>query len=149
MQWQEKALENVDGFKLRHAREEDLALRVRLGVEAFGVDEESARFSESRIDNDVNTDMLMIEVGEEVIGKIRVKREEEEAWIYGFSILPDFQGKGIGRKVLQQVVKEQSAKGFTVHLEVETKNAHALSLYESVGFKVVHAQDYYRYEKQK
>lgn len=33
------------------------------------------------------------------------------------------------------------------HDGVETKNAHALRLYESVGFKVVHAQDYYVYEK--
>ncbi len=45
--------------------------------------------------------MLMIDVNEETIGKIRVKREEGQAGIYGFSILPEQQGKGIGRKVLR------------------------------------------------
>lgn len=146
MQWEEKELAEVSGFTLRQADEKDIAMRVRLDVEGFGIDEESATANEGRIDNDEDTDMLMIEVDEEVIGKIRVKREDGEAWIYGFSILPAHQGRGIGRKVLQHVVRDQSAKGHSVHLEVETKNAHALSLYESIGFKVVHAQDYYQYK---
>ena len=146
MKWQEKPLEEVTGFALRQATEDDLAMRVRLDIEAFGVDEESAKSMESRIDFDEDTDMLMIEVDGEVIGKIRVKREDGEAWIYGFSILPTYQGRGIGRRVLQHVVSEQSVLGYSVQLEVETKNVHALTLYESIGFKVVHAQDYYRYE---
>ncbi|MGV2806599.1 GNAT family N-acetyltransferase, partial [Clostridium perfringens] len=83
---------------------------------------------------------------EETVGKLRVSREDGQAWIYGFSILPEYQGRGIGRKALRQVVKEQSSAGFTVHLEVETRNDHALRLYESVGFKSVHVQDYYKYE---
>ena len=121
-------------------------MRVRLDIEAFGVPEEDARAMESRIDSDEDTDMLMIIVDDNTIGKVRVKREEGEAWIYGFSILPEYQGKGIGRNVLRKVVNEQNELGHSVHLEVETKNAHALKLYESVGFKAVHAQDYYEYQ---
>ncbi|MET0785961.1 MAG: GNAT family N-acetyltransferase, partial [Paenisporosarcina sp.] len=83
MKWQEKSLEEVNGFALHQATEKDLAMRVRLDIEAFGVDEESAKSMESRIDNDEDTDMLMIEVDGLVIGKIRVKREDGEAWIYG------------------------------------------------------------------
>ena len=146
MQWQPQYLQASEGFTLRHATIDDIDIRVRLDIEAFGVLEEDARAMESRIDSDEDTDMLMIELDDNTIGKIRVKREDGEAWIYGFSILPDFQGKGIGRNVLRKVVKDQSALKHTVHLEVETKNAHALKLYESVGFKAVHAQDYYVYE---
>ena len=147
MEWQERPLNEVEGVTLREAKLEDLDMRIRLDIEAFGVLEEDAKAMESRIDSDENTDMLMIEVNNQTIGKIRIKREDGQAWIYGFSILPEFQGKGTGRKVLQNVVKEQSMLGHSVHLEVETKNAHALNLYESVGFKVVHAQDYYLYKK--
>lgn len=146
MEWQERSLEEVEGFMLRQATAEDLDMRVRLDVEAFGVVEEDANAMESRIDGDEDTDMLMIDVNEETIGKIRVKREDGQAWIYGFSILPEQQGKGIGRKVLLQVIKEQRSVGHSVHLEVETKNDHALGLYTSVGFKAVHAQDYYSYQ---
>jgi ribosomal protein S18 acetylase RimI-like enzyme len=146
MEWQERSLEEVDGFKLRQAKIEDLEMRVRLSVEGFGVTEEDAIEMESRVEDDENTDMLIIEVNEETIGKIRVNREDGQAWIYGFSIFPEQQGKGIGRKVLSRVIKNQRLVGHSVHLEVETKNEHALRLYESVGFKVVHSQDYYRYQ---
>lgn len=145
MQWEEKHLEEVNGFTLRRANEADLNMRIRLDVEAFGIPEEDAQAMESRIDGDSDNAMFMIDVHEETIGKIRVKRENGEAWIYGFSILPIHQGKGIGRKVLQQVVIEQSEAGHSVHLEVETKNAYALGLYESLGFVAIHSQDYYTY----
>lgn len=145
MEWRHTPLEETDDILLRQATEEDFEMRVRLSVTAFGLDEDDARSMESHRFAD-HTDMLMIDVNEETVGKLRVSREEGQAWIYGFSILPEYQGRGIGRKVLRQVVKEQSSAGFTVHLEVETRNDHALRLYESVGFKSVHVQDYYKYE---
>lgn len=145
MQWQEQPLEEVDGFTLRAATSTDSDMRVRLSMEAFGLTEEDAKATEKRINDDADNMMYMIEVNGETVGNIRIKRENGQAWIYGFAILPTYQGKGIGRKVLQKVVKEQSSSGHSVHLEVETQNAHALRLYESIGFKVVHAQDYYTY----
>ena len=94
-----------------------------------------------------NVDQFMIVTEDGPIGYIRVKRENQEAWISGFSILPEQRGKGIGSRVLRRVVKENAERGYSVHLEVETKNEHALKLYESTGFYVVHAQDYYRYQE--
>lgn len=145
MMWQECPLEETSGLVLRKATINDYEMSVRISVQAFGMDEEDASVMESKTFAD-HTDMRMIVVNEETVGKLRISREEEgQAWIYGFSILPEYQGKGIGRQVLRQVIKEQSAAGYSVHLEVETKNEHALGLYESVGFKVVHTQDYYSY----
>ncbi|WP_169090525.1 GNAT family N-acetyltransferase [Paenibacillus sp. PL91] len=145
MEWQEKSLEEADDVILRPAKAEDFDMRVRLSVTAFGLDEEDAIAMENTANEDEDTDMFMIEVNEETVGKIRVNLQDKQAWIYGFSILPEHQGKGIGRKVLNRIIKDQRLAGHSVHLEVETKNNHALRLYESVGFKVVHAQDYYTY----
>ena len=122
MQWQEQSLDNSDGFTLRHATTNDTDMRVKLDVEAFGVPEEDARAMESRIDNDEDTEMLMIAVKDKTIGKVRVKREDGEAWIYGFCILPEYQGKGIGRKGRRPELVRTTALGHSVHLEVETKN---------------------------
>jgi ribosomal protein S18 acetylase RimI-like enzyme len=144
MEWQVGALETTDGIVLRQAASEDYEMRVRLSVNGFGIDEEDAKEMERNLYGE-NTVILMIEVNEETVGKIRVSREEGQAWICGFSILPEHQGKGIGRKVLNRVVQVQHSAGYSVHLEVETKNNQALGLYESVGFKVVHAQDYYNF----
>ncbi|MEI4768148.1 GNAT family N-acetyltransferase [Psychrobacillus sp. FJAT-51614] len=145
MVWEEQSIKIVDGFTLRHASKDDLDIRIRLSVEGFGLSKEDAAAMESRIESDQDSDMLMIDVDNKTVGKIRVKRENNETWIYGFSILPEHRGKGLGRKVLNKIVKEQSQSGYSVHLEVETDNGLALKLYESIGFKVVHAQDYYIY----
>lgn len=146
MEWQERSLETVEGISLRKANVDDLAIRVRLSVEAFGMSKEDALSMESLFDKEGNNDMLMIDVNDKTVGKIRIKRNDGQAWIHGFSILPEHQGKGIGRKVLQRVIKDQSSNGYSVHLEVETKNDQALGLYEAVGFKAVHSQDYYTYQ---
>jgi ribosomal protein S18 acetylase RimI-like enzyme len=144
MQWEERSIEEADGITLRLAAADDLDMRVRLSIEAFGKSEEDAKAMESDV-SWAEGNMFMIVVNEETVGKIRVNLEAGQAWIYGFSILPEQQGRGIGRKVLRRIIKEQSSAGHSIHLEVETKNDHALGLYESVGFKVVHAQDYYKY----
>ena len=146
MKWEQKDLEEVHGFSLRLAEQKDLPLRIRLNIESFGLNEQSSIEIENRLDAEMDNSVYIIDLQEESVGKIRVKVEENEAWIYGFSILPHFRGKGIGRKVLQYVVKKYSAQGHSLHLEVETENVHALGLYKSIGFQIVHAQDYYTYK---
>jgi ribosomal protein S18 acetylase RimI-like enzyme len=85
----------------------------------------------------------MIEWEGKSVGKMRISHTDGEAWIYGFAVHPDFQGRGIGRKALINVVLEQHQNGFPVFLEVEAKNANALKLYEACGFRAYHSQDYY------
>ncbi|WP_256757957.1 GNAT family N-acetyltransferase [Cohnella sp. WQ 127256] len=145
MEWQEVPILKVEGVTLRPAIAADFDMRIRLSIEAFGEEEADAIETENMFNKENDTEMLMINVGGETIGKIRVSVKDGQAWIYGFCILPEQQGKGIGRKVLRQVIIDQSSAGHSVHLEVETKNDHALGLYESVGFKSVHTQDYYTY----
>lgn len=146
MKWEQKNLAEVSGVTLRVAEQKDLPLRIKLNIESFGLDEESSVEIENRVDLEMDNSVYIIDVQEESVGKIRVKVEDNEAWIYGFSILPHFRGQGIGRKVLQYIVKKYATQGHTLHLEVETENEHALGLYNSIGFQIVHAQDYYTYK---
>ncbi|SDN09927.1 Ribosomal protein S18 acetylase RimI [Psychrobacillus sp. OK028] len=145
MKWEPKELKEVTGFYLRKAEQKDLPLRIQLNIESFGLDEKSALEVENRVDTEMDNSVYIIDVQDDSVGKIRVKVENDEAWIYGFCLLPHYRGKGIGRKVLQHIIKKYSLQGCSVHLEVETENAHALTLYESIGFQIVHAQDYYTY----
>jgi ribosomal protein S18 acetylase RimI-like enzyme len=55
-------------------------------------------------------------------------------------VLLELKGKGIERRV----VKMEYHKGLSVFLEVEAKNAHALNLNESCGFRSYHSQGYYK-----
>lgn len=148
MKWRPRPLTvSYSEFKLRPTERKDADLRIQLDMLAFDLSEEDALANESNIFNDPDTDLFMIEVNHKAIGKIQIYLEDSQAWIYGFSILPEFQGQGIGSKVLRYLVQEQSKKGYSVHLEVETTNTNALGLYKAVGFTVIHAQDYYTYKK--
>lgn len=81
------------------------------------------------------------------IGELRVKYRSEEpefthpgrrAYLYAFRILPEHQGKGYGKYLLQQVLnllQKQGYSEFTVG--VEDDNLLALHIYQSFGFREV------------
>ena len=46
----------------------------------------------------------MAELKGEIIGKIRIDITDNEGFIYGFGVLPDFRGKGYGREILSSAL---------------------------------------------
>jgi len=144
MRWSEQAIEASDEVLIRMAKKSDANLEVKLDVLAFGMDEEDARSHLERIKERKDEHFLMIEADNRTVGKIRINRMDGEAWVYGFAILPEFQGRGYGRKVLRNIVKSEHDAGNQIWLEVEAKNNRALGLYESVGFEKIQGQDYYK-----
>jgi [ribosomal protein S18]-alanine N-acetyltransferase len=55
--------------------------------------------------------------------------------IHTIGVDPAYQGRGVGRRVLAELLN--IAAGGVVHLEVRTDNAPAIGLYRSVGFTEV------------
>jgi ribosomal protein S18 acetylase RimI-like enzyme len=144
MRWSEQPIEASDEVLIRVAKPRDANLEVKLDVLAFGMDEEDARSHLERIKERQDEQFLMIEADNITVGKVRINRMDGEAWIYGFAILPEYQGRGYGRKVLRNIVKSEHDAGNQICLEVEAKNSRALGLYESVGFVKMQGQDYYK-----
>jgi [ribosomal protein S18]-alanine N-acetyltransferase len=63
--------------------------------------------------------------------------------IHTIGVDPAFQGRGIGRRMLDELL--EIASGGVVFLEVRTDNAAAIGLYESVGFATMgRRKRYYR-----
>ncbi len=58
-----------------------------------------------------------------------------EAEVHNIAVRPAAQGRGIGRKMLRQLLSVAGSR--RVLLEVRTDNAPAIALYESEGFTVV------------
>lgn len=144
MKWSEMDLGEVEQVLVRKSTATDLETEIQLDVECFGFKEEEARKYNTRIRKENTQSYYIIEEDQQPVGKIRVQHLNGEAWIYGFAIFPKYQGKGIGRRVLKRVIREQHALGYPIFLEVETKNANALKLYQSCGFNTIDGQDYYR-----
>jgi ribosomal protein S18 acetylase RimI-like enzyme len=148
MKWQETELIEDSTVTLRESvSKEDMEAEIQLEVLGFGFEKNEAREFNQLIRENSSDHHLIIESNGRVAGKMRVSESNGEAWIYGFAVFPELQGKGIGRKALSKVVRMEHQNGLPIFLEVEAKNAHALRLYESCGFRSYHSQDYFLYEK--
>ncbi|MEM8533227.1 MAG: GNAT family N-acetyltransferase [Chloroflexota bacterium] len=79
-----------------------------------------------------------------MIGTLNVTDMQDSLGIYGFVVLPDYRGKGHGRQILARTIDlTRQTRQEPIFLEVETQNANALGLYESLGFEQTGRYDYY------
>ena len=61
---------------------------------------------------------------------------EDEAWVYNVSVVPEHQGKGYGRLLMEHAEALARAGGFhTLGLMVSSHNERARALYERLSFR--------------
>lgn len=70
------------------------------------------------------------------VGLLKIDKKDTNIDILQLQIDPSQQGKGLGRMILSDILKEASAKGKTASLSV-LKTNKAQHLYSSLGFKIV------------
>ncbi|MEC0302033.1 GNAT family N-acetyltransferase [Terribacillus saccharophilus] len=147
MKWEGKVLPDQDeSISLRPSRKEDIDMKMKLDIACFDFKAEEAKMYNDRLEKEgLQKEFFMIEAEDKTVGKIRIHHDKERSEIYGFAVLPEFQGKGYGRKALQEAVRLEAQRGQSVYLDVQTENEKALSLYTSTGFIKESQQDYYLY----
>ncbi|WP_313130784.1 GNAT family N-acetyltransferase [Anaerocolumna sp.] len=106
--------------------------------------------SEELIQNILECDYMVCYVAkldEELIGICNVNYGMEKASIFGYGVLPRFQGKGYGKGlinyVLRQLIKEKVGE---VTLQVNSNSKKAMRIYNYLGFQIVSQYDYYDYK---
>lgn len=78
---------------------------------------------------------LVYELDKTMVGYAVMMMVLDEAHLLNISIAKEFQGKGLGRNLLEAVITlARYKKAQTMFLEVRPSNKVALSLYESMGF---------------
>ncbi|MFS0554529.1 GNAT family N-acetyltransferase [Brevibacillus sp. 179-C9.3 HS] len=131
--------------QLRPEIADDFETLIWLDVHGFQLEEERAREMSKSMAGDPKSSTQLMIVDDQAIGKISVKKNDGKAFIYGFCVHPDYQGKGYGRQALVQTIEILVEEGYPhVSLEVACENSNALGLYESCGFFVKSANDYYK-----
>ncbi|MFU7516049.1 GNAT family N-acetyltransferase [Clostridium sp. HCS.1] len=79
-----------------------------------------------------------------LIGKIKVSKELDSAFISGFGIIPEHRSRGYGKSALRKALNNLKAdKIYDVELDVEISNKKALNLYKDCGFKEQSIMNYY------
>lgn len=59
---------------------------------------------------------------------------DAEASVHNIAVDPAWQGKGVGRGLLRELLRRADAAAAPVYLEVRTDNEAAIGLYEAHGF---------------
>lgn len=132
-------------IQLRAAGPSDLETLIWLDVHGFQMEEKKVREMHQSIEQNDRSKTYLILTNDQPVGKISTMRTEEEGFIYGFCVHPEHQGKGYGRQALAQAIDILLEEGMQkVSLEVACENSNALGLYESCGFFVKSANDYYK-----
>jgi ribosomal protein S18 acetylase RimI-like enzyme len=115
--------------------------------------EEALRYAERQTDellpHGVHTrDMLLFvaehdgdRVGSIWIGLPGSDADHPGAWVYDLQVAAAHQGRGYGRAIMEAGEREMAARGVTeIGLNVFGRNAAAVRLYQSLGYRVTSQQ---------
>lgn len=127
--------------RLRPAEEDDAAFIFVLTRDALGQyvgeiwgwrDDEQRRYQEEWRSR---TPVQIIEVDEEPIGCLAVEERADHIFLNRIALLPSWQGRGIGTRLIRKVIHDAEEAGLPVCLSVLANNP-ARRLYERLGFRV-------------
>lgn len=90
-------------------------------------------YSLQMINDDSLKELFFLKKDEELIGFIYLHGDDFEKEIYKIGIIQEYQGKGLGKYFLEEVIK--LSKTSRLLLEVNSTNKNAIKLYESCNFK--------------
>ena len=80
---------------------------------------------------------VCIDANDRVVGYAIISAIVGEAHIMNISVSPEFQGRGVGRRLLNHLIESVRYRAEKVFLEVRPSNPSAIHLYRSSGFKEI------------
>lgn len=81
---------------------------------------------------------LVAEIKGQIVGYCGVLLVIDEGDITNVSVAKSMQGKGIGKKLIEELILKTKKEGVTtLHLEVRPSNEVAIALYKRAGFEEV------------
>jgi ribosomal protein S18 acetylase RimI-like enzyme len=87
-------------------------------------------------DQFADADFLIIEHDGEAIGRLYLDRRDDEIRVIDVALMPEHRGKGVGSKLMQDVLDEAASAHKRVRIHVEHNNP-AMRLYERLGFRKI------------
>lgn len=73
----------------------------------------------------------------EPVGRLYVYRGEKKFHGLAITLLPEYRGRGIGSKLINDILREAAKADKPVHIHVAWYNYAARALYERLGFRII------------
>lgn len=123
-------------MNIRSAKSSDLTEILKLELATFSYDQLSARNLRWMLKK-ANCLFRVMTLKSSVVGYAIVlfRKNSSHARLYSMAINPNFQGMGLGKKFLKQIIIDLSRKKVSkFKLEVKTTNYAAINLYQKFKF---------------
>jgi len=139
----QKVEEEPREIYLRQATNEDLDFLYTASTEGMRPIHERLNPGEVRDEDEVRVKykekfdpekIQVIQFGGKDAGRLRVVRSAESIYVGGIQLLPEFQGKGIGTKIFNDLIQESERSDLPIVLEVHEVNEEAKKFYDNLGF---------------
>ena len=132
------------GATLRELRWQDIETLVGLDAELFADDAWPAGTWWAELAERPRRDYVVAEVDGSVAGYGGVDLGGEVADIMSVAVVPNAQGRGLGRLLLEELEARAAADGaLGILLEVRADNAAARALYSRNGYEEIHVRRKY------
>lgn len=130
-------------FSLRKATDNDLDLTYKIKKNAlyeylemlWGWNETAQ--NDFHLENFKKEHFQIIEQQEESIGYLEIENHQDHIFLSNIMILKHFQGKGIGKIILEDLMNQHSE----IRLEVLKVNKRAIQFYQHLGFEIADNDD--------
>lgn len=128
----------MQGFRIRDYKDVDYKAVTRLW-EATGMGNAKRGDDKDTIERCMHTGGRLLILEEErnnkIAGSSWMTFDGRRIYLHHFGILPEYQGRGLSKYLLEESMKHIKETGHQVKLEVHSSNRVAIKLYKKYGFK--------------
>lgn len=123
--------------RVRPAQIAELAALAEIDSRAYGHPDREAQLARFCRGAEESHQLLLILSGQRPCGYLAYSRVLDEASIHDVAVEPQYQGAGLGKRLLQEALEHMKAHGVaTCLLEVRASNDAAIALYRACGFQL-------------
>lgn len=129
---------------VRKACPEDINALCRIDAACFDPDRPNPIFRLEKLMTTPNIHIFVLEEENQIKGQVHLIFEEEHMRLTDLSVLPEYQGQGLGKVLLDfGLLFAKTHNQNKISLSVAALNKQALTLYQNMGFKTYNAVDYF------
>lgn len=77
----------------------------------------------------------VIQINSLIVGYVQLRDEGNRIYLQNIALLPDFQSKGIGTRLVKELQAKAAVRGVRLELSVFRTNESARRFYERLGFE--------------